>query len=662
MSAIAYHDESTLSDMQEAITSNGLEKEVKSRSCLRSDGARSQLQSSAHGKKETSFSGRLFGVRSVSRIDEEDEDDAIPDLSVVHVSQPKSMTPARRSNGSRAVANSKHQSMICLTPLSEFSLHQVDRPRHLETSYVAHRAHPASLQQAHGSLALAVDELMKAITDAEPYELYWEHIRRLDLADKRLTTLHRLDEYCSAVEELHISGNELGQLSGVPASVRTLLTQNNCLSSLTSWGHLQNLQYLDMSGNALESLDGLSCLVHLRELKANNNRVRNLDGILDLNGLLHLELQNNELVMVDFEAGELNRLHHLDLSNNQLTTVRSIEALPALRTLYLEKNHLRTFGAPNQTYLMLRDLRLSFNNLEVVDLANTPSIETLHLDNNEVHSLLGLATARHLNTLSIREQANSPKLLNTIFSTSNECRKLYLSSNCASGEGLKMPPLPHLNLKLLELGSCGLTSLPEDFGKKVPNCRVLNLNFNAIKDVAPVKGCGRLNKLMIAGNRLNKLRRTCMALTRLPALTKIDLRDNPLTVGFYPPFRESRLIVRGQPTTDVQDSYMLPTLDHSLDSRWIAHLDEGTRMKRRTIELFLAKGCDQLMELSGLTFDRTAFLEQDELWQKLASLGIISKSRRPPLSNHELDDDEPLPLDAECNGVVHGRERSLAIE
>jgi protein NUD1 len=662
VSAIAYHNEYTTSEMEHSVASDRFEEDGKNSSGIHQQSTPSRMQSFINGQSGPPAGSRMFLGRPVSRIDEQDEDDLGQDLSVVHVAQSNSMTPAENCRMPARVNHNKPTSMICLTPLSEFSLHQTDHPRHLEASYVAERAHPTSLQQAHGSLALAVDELMKAITDAEPYELYWEHIRRLDLGDKKLTTLHRLEEFCSAIEVLHISGNEVTQLSGVPVSVRTLLAQHNCLSSLTSWGHMQNLQYLDISGNGLESLDGLSCLAHLRELKANRNRIRNLEGVFDLNALLHLELQENELATVDFESAELTRLRHLDLSGNQLTAVRSTSALPALQTLHLGRNKLVGFGASDENHTALRDLRLSLNRMEAINLERFPSIEVLYLDNNRLHSIQGLSTARHLNTLSVREQSDSPNLLGTIFSTSSECRKLYLSSNPAPLEGLQMPTLPHLNLKYLELASCGLTSLAATFGDKIPNCRTLNLNFNAVKDLQPLRGCGRLNKLLIAGNRLNKLRRTCIALTRLPALTKVDLRDNPLTVGFYPPFRESRIVVHGEATTDAQDPYAVSIVDQTLDSKWVRHLDEGTRMKRRTIELFLAKGCEKLLELDGLAFDRVALLQQDEIWQKLTRVGVIAKESRAISTAHAIDKDQALPLDAEGQGAAKDRERSLFVE
>jgi Leucine-rich repeat (LRR) protein len=147
--------------------------------------------------------------------------------------------------------------------------------------------------------------LIKYITDVEPYEPYWEDIRRLDLRKKGLITLHRLNEFCPRLEELDASDNDIGQLSGAPPTIRHLRIQRNCLSSLTAWGHLVNLQYLDVSGNGLENLDGFSGLIHLRELKANDNKIHNIDGILDLNGLLSLKLKNNALSVVDFEGSEL---------------------------------------------------------------------------------------------------------------------------------------------------------------------------------------------------------------------------------------------------------------------------------------------------------------------------------------------------------------------
>lgn len=192
-----------------------------------------------------------------------------------------------------------------LSPLPDFTVHQIDKPLHLELSYVANRTNPTSLRQVHGTFALATEDLVRHLTEVEPFEPYWEHVRRLILRDKGLITLHKLHDFCPRLEDLDVSDNDIGQLSGIPATLRTLRIQRNCLTSLTAWGHLVNLQYLDVSGNELESLDGFGSLIHLREIKANDNNIRSIEGIRDLNGLLSLKLSNNSLTSVDFEGTEL---------------------------------------------------------------------------------------------------------------------------------------------------------------------------------------------------------------------------------------------------------------------------------------------------------------------------------------------------------------------
>lgn len=268
---------------------------------------------SAHppARREASVGGRPFIRRPVSRIEERNEEGA--DEADDEPRNPDSLA-VQQTPGGNAVGNSlvhiqhgDHETSYSfhMSPLAEFSVNQPDHPMNLEMSYVANRTHPTSLRQVHGTFALATEDLIKHITDVEPYEPYWEHVRRLVLREKGLITLHKLNEFCPRLEDLDVSDNDIGQLSGAPASLRTLKIPRNCLSNLTPWSHLTNLQYLDVSGNDIESLDGFSGLIHLRELKANDNRIRSIEGILDLNGLLSLKLSNNSLTEVDFEGSEL---------------------------------------------------------------------------------------------------------------------------------------------------------------------------------------------------------------------------------------------------------------------------------------------------------------------------------------------------------------------
>ena len=189
-----------------------------------------------------------------------------------------------------------------LSTLSDFTVHQVD---HAEASYVDRRSHPTALRQVHGRFAQATENLVKHITDAEPHGLFWEDLRRLTLRSKGLKSLHKLCDFCPVLEDLDVTDNDIEHLDGVPTSLRTLTVQHNKISSMTAWGHLGNLQYLDISCNGLENLNSFSGLVHLRELKANDNLIQNIDGIMELNGLLSLDLSNNPLSAVHFEKSEL---------------------------------------------------------------------------------------------------------------------------------------------------------------------------------------------------------------------------------------------------------------------------------------------------------------------------------------------------------------------
>lgn len=270
--------------------------------------SRERIPSTRTTPRCNSIDRRPFIGRPVSRIDEESETSGVNESALIRQGDLSVVQAA--GNEERSVilpdtANNDTTYSFHLTPLPEFTFHQVDESMKLELSYIAQRTQPESMRQVHGTFALAGEELVRHITDVQPYEIYWEHLRKLNLKGKSLITLRKLNEFCCRLEELDVSHNNIGQLSGVPASVRSLKIQHNCLSNLTPWGHLSNLQYLDVSGNDLETLDGFSGLVHLRSLKANNNRIENLDGILGLDGLLSLKLRGNKLQSVDFGRADL---------------------------------------------------------------------------------------------------------------------------------------------------------------------------------------------------------------------------------------------------------------------------------------------------------------------------------------------------------------------
>ncbi|KAJ5952866.1 uncharacterized protein N7479_011279 [Penicillium vulpinum] len=632
--------------------------------------------------RQTSVGGQPFIRRPISRIEERNEE-TVDDQSLVrrndslHVQETPARAGAENSLIPLQSAGPDTSYSFHLSPLADFTVNQGDKPLNLEMTYVAQRTNPSSLRQVHGTFALATEDLIKHITDVEPYEPYWEHVRRLVLRRKGLITLHKLNEFCPRLEELDVSDNDIGQLSGIPSTLRTLKIPRNCLSNLTPWGHMMNLQYLDVSGNDIETLDGFASLIHLRELKANDNQIRNIDGILGLNGLLNLKLSNNSITAVDFEGTELTRLRDLDLSHNCLTSVRNLEWLPSLTALDVSANQISRFES-SASLISLRALKLSENKLEALDARAFSSVSLLYLDQNHLSTVTGLETCHNLEVLSLREQTPSKKdvehRLDIDLGLVKDVRKVFLSSNKLSRESV-CPSAPLLRLQLLDIAACSLKSLPSDFALSFPNLKVLNLNFNSVDDVEPLVGMNCLARLMIVGNRLSRMRRVCQILGRLGktgkgtacSLRKLDL---PVTGSGNADRKnlksQEQAVVRHQkshrnlsdalselgnddqishrattgdgPKTEreieVDDPYTVPFADPQADMKYLRHLDQATRLRRRVLELLLYAGTSgSIHTLDGLDLRPSLGDECSDMnkaWDRLEHLGVL---RRKAIKN-----------------------------
>lgn len=196
-----------------------------------------------------------------------------------------------------------------------------------------------------------------------------------------------------------------------------------------------------------------------------------------------------------------------------------------------------------------------------------------------------------------------------------------------------------------------------------------------------------LARLMVVGNRLSRMRRVCQILSRLGktgkgtacSLRKLDLRGNPLTIGFYPPAvtgsgnadrmklkSPEQAVVRHQGThrdlsdalselgnddqvshratmgdepkadrdIEVDDPYTLPHADPQADVKYFRHLDQATRLRRRVLELLLYAGTSgSLHTLDGLDLRPSLGNECSDMnkaWDRLEHLGVL---RRKAIKN-----------------------------
>ncbi|KPM45674.1 hypothetical protein AK830_g1003 [Neonectria ditissima] len=582
-----------------------------------------------------------FIPRPVSRIDEQDEESTIEiptddqrqvsiigDTSVISHKTPDGRraslsflvghTPCNNFLSVRAdesAAIGQNVGKLSLSPLSEFTLNNSDQSFGFEVSYVMGRRHMATGDGAKKVMSMTIRDLVDKLSEVEPFEPYWEDITELDLHEKRLGSLHMLDEFCGKLVTLDASQNALGHLDGVPSGVRQLKVSHNMLTELTSWDHLMNLQYVDISGNEVKSLSALKGLVHLRSIKADNNQLTSLDGLDAHDGLLSLRARENLIEEVDFTSINMGRLTELDVVGNRITSVRNLELVPALARLKLGKNRLESFTVES-SLKGLRELDLGDNDLACLDIRNLPNLHSLHADRNRIVELTGFSHARRLDSLSLREQRGDQSLDLGFLSAAYEVRKLFLSGNYL---GAFEPAVDFLNLQLLELANCGIQSLPDNLGQLMPNLRTLNLNFNAVSDLAPLRFIPRMKKLLVAGNRLADSTTVTELLLEFPHLTQLDLRDNPVTIGFYP----SVQVLVSMDRAGFVDPFMLPDGDVGRDEMYASRLDETTRLRRRLHQIVFAASCRRLRKLDGLPMRRETVLFKDDVYQTLVAEGLL---------------------------------------
>lgn len=185
------------------------------------------------------------------------------------------------------------------------------------------------------------------------------------------------------------------------------------------------------------------------------------------------------------------------------------------------------------------------------------------------------------------------------------------------------------------MASTGLKSLSLDFGRKMPNLRILNLNYNALRDLRSLLGIVRLQKVYLAENRISRLRQTSMILRGLgPGLEEVDLRRNPLTVGFYTPQdstlkQEKQIALRDSRSAskdinaESAKAYLLPAMDKTIDAQSRARLDEDTKLRRRVYETLILNSCKGLKTLDGLEAQRKFGAANDEIMERLCELRIL---------------------------------------
>ncbi|EHK97074.1 putative Septation initiation network scaffold protein cdc11 [Glarea lozoyensis 74030] len=189
-----------------------------------STSVKTRSSSSRKSSRHDSMVSHKFSTRPVSRIDERDEsgeesDPSSPKRSVsVMVATP---LRSKQASGMMVVTPRPSHDIgtLTLTPMSEFTIHHDEEELGLNVSYVANNKRHSHGTDKQKTLSLVIKNLVEKLTEVEPYEPFWEHMKEIDLRDKKLSNLHKLDEFCENLEEIDASNNQISQLDGVARSL-----------------------------------------------------------------------------------------------------------------------------------------------------------------------------------------------------------------------------------------------------------------------------------------------------------------------------------------------------------------------------------------------------------------------------------------------------------
>jgi Leucine-rich repeat (LRR) protein len=285
---------------------------------------------------------------------------------------------------------------------------------------------------------------------------------------------------------------------------------------------LHRLDKLSLAKLGLETLIGLDeYCPNVVDLDLSRNNLEFLYG-LPTRCLMQLNLRRNAVSTLT-SFGGLDMVRELDLSfNKDLTDVEALSRLPRLQTLDLS-------GCDG-----IRDLKplLHISNLTRLKFVGKARIKHLVISEKwEWVTVVGC----HVSTV-VWPPSDRFSLVGLILDD-NSLESFALAPSCI-----------YHGLRTLSLAKNRLTRAPDC--DRMPQLRHLDLSDNAIADVSGLRVSKRdvvsdvepagwrgpmlLQRLLLAGNKLQDLQSIMKVIKRLLRLECIDFRNNPLTIRFYP--------------------------------------------------------------------------------------------------------------------------------
>ena len=177
-----------------------------------------------------------------------------------------------------------------------------------------------------------------------------------------------------------------------------------------TWAYLESFTHLDLSNAGISNIDGLKGAINLQSLDLHGNNITNI-GTSFTQGLVpdpaegegltitlkRLDLSGNNITDISGLSG-LTALTHLNLVDNSLTDTVTLDPGPDGRKGTADDQRSVPTAAnavlkPLDALTNLEDLRLSYNNIAVIDaLKALPSLRLLTLNGNNIADFSPLTT------------------------------------------------------------------------------------------------------------------------------------------------------------------------------------------------------------------------------------------------------------------------------
>ncbi|OEH75449.1 hypothetical protein cyc_03809 [Cyclospora cayetanensis] len=218
----------------------------------------------------------------------------------------------------------------------------------------------------------------------EQLELYQNSITRIDNV-QHLTNLIVLD----------LSFNRIQRIENLEPLVhlRELFLSSNKITKIEGIATLTELRMLELGSNRIRTVEGIENLSKLKDLWLGKNKITKME-LPNLPNLERVSLQSNRLEAWDVVLFErCPKLRELYLSNNNLpsppTEIRRLEDLTILDLGCNRVEEVEAVAPLNQ----LQDLWLNDNKLQSLDhcrcLQRLPALDTLYLERNPLQGNLG---------------------------------------------------------------------------------------------------------------------------------------------------------------------------------------------------------------------------------------------------------------------------------